>query len=185
MRSSRAGFTLLEMMVVIIIITLLTGAAVAGLSLFLRDEGPRQAGAIVSQTFAQAKQLSAETRVLHFIKFENHPGGYGRMTVHKDINGNQFLDASDEHLATRDVVLPKGVTFDPKKMPSQGFVGIAPSGYTTGYVDIPSSTYEKKMRDLVVDGDIVLRTKGDTVALCIDVDPAAGKVRKFRLIATK
>ncbi|MBI4565107.1 MAG: prepilin-type N-terminal cleavage/methylation domain-containing protein [Planctomycetes bacterium] len=179
LRYGREGFTLVEMMVVIIIITLMAGITVMMMNVFLRGQGVRQAGNLVSQTITQCKQRAADSRLTHFVTFENHPDGYGVMRIFKDINGNKMLDDKvDVESEHKEVVLPRNVAF--KVMPK--WIGIEPSGYTIGYSDVPSSTYEAEMRKNHEAGDIILFSKGQTYAYCGDLDPAAGKIRKFTFL---
>jgi prepilin-type N-terminal cleavage/methylation domain-containing protein len=179
-RRRPGGFTLLELLVVIIIIVILTGMTLALLGVFLRDQGIRQGGNMVQNTMNLCRQYSAEKRVMHFIVFSNNEAeGCGIMKIYKDINNTKSHDNGDLEIEGGLVQLPRNVVF--KKVPA--WIGITPTGYCTGYTDLSSSLYEKRMRDSIEEGDIILTLRaGRYRAWCMDIDPAAGKIRRGALL---
>jgi prepilin-type N-terminal cleavage/methylation domain-containing protein len=179
----RAGFTLIELLVVIIIIVILTGMTLAMMSVFMRDQGIRQGGNMVANTISLCRQLAAEKRVMHFVVFTNSESeGCGVMRTFKDINNTKSYDNGDQEVEGGSVQLPKNVVFE--KVPA--WIGMTPTGYATGYTDLSSSLYEKRMRDFQKEGDIILVTKvGQFRAWCMDIDPAAGKIRRGVLLTNE
>jgi Tfp pilus assembly protein FimT len=180
-RQSRVeGFTLIELLVVIIIIIILTGMTIAMMSVFMRDQGIRQGGNMVANALSLCRQYAAEKRVMHFVVFKNSESeGCGVMRTYKDINNTKTYDNGDQEVEGGTVQLPKNVVF--KKVPD--WIGVTPTGYATGYTDLSSSMYEKRMRDFQEEGDIVLVMKvGQYRAWCMDIDPAAGKIRRGVLL---
>ena len=179
-RNARHGFTLIELLVVIIIITIMAGMTLAMMSVFMRDQGIRAAGNLVANTLSLGRQYSAEKRVMHFVVFSNNDTeGCGVMKTYKDINNSKSYDGSDLEIEGGTVMLPRNVIF--KKYPP--WVGFTPTGFCTGYTDMSSSLYEKRMKDFQEEGDIVLAAKvGKYRAWCMDIDPAAGKIRRGVLL---
>jgi len=176
----RPGFTLIELLVVIIIIVIMTGITLAMMNVFMRDQGIRAGGNMVMNAVSLARQYAAEKRVMHFVVFSNNDAeGVGVMKTYKDINNSKSYDNADLEIEGGTTVLPKNVIF--KKFPA--WIGITPTGFCTGYTDMASSMYEKRMKEFVEEGDIVLTLKaGKYRAWCIDIDPAAGKVRRGQLL---
>jgi prepilin-type N-terminal cleavage/methylation domain-containing protein len=174
------GFTLIELLVVIIIIVIMTGMTLAMMGVFMRDQAIRQAGNMVQNTLSLCRQYAAEKRVMHFVTFTNNEKeACGVMKTYKDINNSKSHDNADLEIEGGTIVLPKNVIF--KKMPA--WVGITPTGYCTGYTDMSSSLFEKRMRDFQEEGDIILTVKaGRYRAWCMDIDPAAGKIRRGVLL---
>lgn len=174
------GFTLIELLVVIIIIIIMTSMTMMMMNVFLRDQGIRQAGNMVQQALSLCRQRAAETRVMHFVVFENsESAGCGIMRTYKDINNTKTYDNGDQEVMGSLIQLPRGVIF--KTVPK--WIAITPTGYCTGYSDISSSLFEKRMRDFQEAGDIILTNTGGRYRVwCIDVDPAAGKVRRGVLL---
>jgi prepilin-type N-terminal cleavage/methylation domain-containing protein len=174
------GFTLIELLVVIIIIVIMTGMTLAMMNVFMRDQGIRQAGNMVQNTLSLCRQYAAEKRVMHFVVFSNNDAeGCGVMRTYKDLNNSKTHDNADLEIEGGMVQLPKNVIF--KKAPA--WIGITPTGFCTGYTDMSSALYEKRMRDFQEEGDIILTTRvGKYRAWCIDIDPAAGKVRRGVLL---
>ncbi len=177
-RRRAAGFTLIEMIVVVIIITMLAGASVAMMGVFLRGQGIRSGATMVATAISQAKQHAAEKRILHFVKFENSKDGDGRIRIFEDTNNSKLPDAQDREVEARALELPKGVFF--KKAPD--YIGINPSGYSTGFLDTASSTFEAALRENRESGDVILATKGQPYIICMDIDPSAGKIRKWHFL---
>lgn len=183
--NARAGFTLFELLVVICIIIIMASLTMVLMNIFFRGQGVRQGGVIVQQTFAQCKQLAADKRRMHFIKFDKTKG---TMTIYEDGGTpNRIWDSSDIEIAGRPYDLPKGIVF--KEAPD--WIGIEPSGYCRygGKMDIPASAFEGALapEDASPMGDIVLNmSRGDgedgPYYMCLDVEPAAGKIRKMHFI---
>lgn len=178
-RSGR-GFTLLELLVVIIIIVILSGMTLALMGVFLRDQGIRQGGNMVQNTLNMCRQYAAEKRVMHFVVFKNNENeSCGIMKIYRDINNSKTHDNADLEIEGGFVQMPHNVMF--KKVPA--WIGITPTGYCTGYTDMSSSLFEKRMRDEREEGDIILTLKtGRYRAWCMDIDPAAGKIRRGVLL---
>jgi prepilin-type N-terminal cleavage/methylation domain-containing protein len=187
MKRREAGFTLLEMLVVIIIVVILASVSVALLNVFFRGQGVRQGAMIVANAVSQAKQKAAETHKYHFLVF-SPVGKEGWMEVHADKNedgiyqGDDKFDTvdADPALEGGKIDLPKFVVFD--TCPS--WVAFSPSGYchfSPGFKEIQASSFDKVMNgsNPTPIGDIILRVSGRGFVMCIDLDKAAGKVRRF------
>ena len=191
-----AGFTLLEMMVVIIIIVILASVSVALMNVFFRGQGVRQGAMIVTQAVASAKQKSAEKHRYHFLVFSQVGGGTGPekqgwMEVHEDKNEDGIYQGDDKPdtvdadpaLEGYKVDLPKFVVFDA----APSWVAFSPSGYchfNPGFKEIQASSFDKVMNgsNPTPVGDMILRVTGRGFVMCIDLDRASGKVRRFFFI---
>jgi prepilin-type N-terminal cleavage/methylation domain-containing protein len=184
------GFTLLEMMVVIIIVVILASVSVALLNVFFRGQGVRQGAMIVTNAVAQAKQKAAEKHRYFFLVF-SPIGKDGWMEVHEDKNedgiyqGDDKADTVDADPAVEGgkVDLPKFVVFDQ----SPSWIAFSPSGYchfNPGFKEIQASSFDKVMNgsNPTPLGDVILRIQGRGFVMCIDLDKAAGKVRRFFFI---
>jgi prepilin-type N-terminal cleavage/methylation domain-containing protein len=181
----RKGFTLLEMLIVIIIIVILAGAAVALMNVFFRGQGLRQGAMIVSQAIAEARQLAAETHMVHFVVFSKKTDD-GWLEIHQDTNKNGIYDG-DQNPSTPDadkivgekIDMPKWVVFDY----APTWIGVAPSGFMMfngGFATVQASTFDSVMNGSSPTpiGDVILRIQGRPYAMCINLDRASGKVRR-------
>ena len=88
---STSGFTLFEMLIVIMIIVLVAGASVAMLNVFFRGQGVRQGAMLLTQAFTRCKQLATTERKVHFLAFTNGPDS-GRVSTYVDGNANHQFD---------------------------------------------------------------------------------------------
>ena len=176
----RGGFTLIELLVVIIIVVIMAAMTMAMMFVFMKDQGIRQGGNMVQNTLMLCRGYAAEKLVMHFVVFENNESeGCGVMRTFKDNNNTKAYDSNDVEIKGGTVLLPRGIIF--KKAPK--WIGISPTGFCSGYTDLSSSMYEKRMREFQEEGDIVLTVQaGRYRAWCIDIDPAAGKVRRGVLL---
>lgn len=187
MRTRSRGFTLIELLIVIIIIVLLTTLSVALLSVFFRGQGARQGAMIVTQVLAQCKQEAAKTHRYHFVVFSRAKED-GWMEIHKDLNmdgiyqgdQNPKTDDPDPLVLDSYTELPKGVTFDR----SPDWLAISPSGYCSfspGFQPMQPSSFDKIMNGSSPSavGDIILRVNNKPYAMCLSIDRASGKVRRY------
>ncbi|MFN3486916.1 MAG: prepilin-type N-terminal cleavage/methylation domain-containing protein [Planctomycetota bacterium] len=185
----RGGFTLFELLVVIIIITILAGSSIMLLNVFFRGQGVRQGAAIVSQVIAQAKQQAARTHQAVFLVF-SPPGQDAWLEIHTDANedgvyqGDQKVETKDPDPADGPRVdLPKFVTFEYAPV----WIGFAPSGYMTfssGFSEIQASMFDAIMAGSSprAVGDVVLRQQNQKVYMCIDLDRASGRARRAQFL---
>ncbi len=194
--AGRAGFTLLEMLVVIIIVVIMASVSVALLNVFFRGQGVRRGAMLVTNAVAQAKQKAAEKHRYFFLVFSPTGGGTGPekegwMEIHEDKNEDGIYQGDDKP-GTVDadpaveggkVDLPKHVVFDT----SPSWIAFSPSGYchfNPGFKEIQASSFDKVMNgsNPTPVGDVILRISGRGFVMCIDLDKAAGKVRRFFFI---
>ncbi len=180
------GFTLLEMMIVIAIIGIILGAAVALLGVMFKGESVRQGAAIVSQGIAEAKQWAAKEHEYFFLVFSK-TGEEGWIEVHRDANkdglyqGDQDFKTPDADPVVEGIRadLPKFVSFEI----APNWVGIAPSGYLSfapGFNEVQASTFDAVHNGDAPKpiGDIVLKVANRGFRACMDLDKATGKVRR-------
>ena len=187
----RAGFTLIEMLVVIVIIVLLAAGVVAAWNTMFRSQGVRKGAPLLIQAIAKGKQLSANQRVVHFLVMGNDADG-GWIQIHIDANGDGKFQGDNDH-STPDpdpavemdlIQLPKFCEFEKKP----DWMGFNPSGYIvfpSGFPEVQAGTFDGMMASgaPTAIGDIILRAKGEQMKLCIDLDRAAGKVRRHEFLA--
>jgi len=184
----RRGFTLIEMLVVIIIIVILAGVTIALLGTFFRGQGVRQGAQIVSQVIAEAKQAAAKTHRVHFVVFSKAKTE-AWMEIHVDnIQNPDGLYQGDQNSTTNDadpaldggrIDLPKHVQFDY----APDWMAISPSGYcyfNGGFKEIQASTFDAVMNGASPSavGDIILKIDFQPYLMCLDLDRASGKIRR-------
>ncbi len=186
----RGGFTLVEMLVVIIIITIIAGASVMLVNSILRGQGVKQGAVLVQQAVAQAKQMTAATRRVHFLVFSplNRDGW---LEIHEDTNGDGLYqgDQDPQSQDTDKMVdgvradLPQWVVFET----APAWAGFQPSGYMTLYnssgglfAEVQASQFDMIMNGPNPNaiGDVVLGITGRPYKMCQDLDRASGKVRR-------
>jgi prepilin-type N-terminal cleavage/methylation domain-containing protein len=197
----RGGFTLVEMLVVVVIITILAGGSVMLMNNLFRGQGVRQGGLVVIQAVAQARQMAAATRKIHFLVF-SAANQDGWLEIHEDTNGDGIYQGdqdpktpdSDKMVMGHRADLPQFVVFDL----SPAWVGFQPSGYLTMYnssgglhPDVPASAFDMILGadpvngDPAPIGDVVLGMQNQTRSykMCMDLDRASGKVRRHFFLA--
>ena len=191
----RGGFTLVEILVVVIIITVLAGGSIMLVNNLFRGQGVRQGGLLVIQAVAQAKQMTAATRRMHFLVF-SPASQEGWMEIHEDTNGDSLYQGDqdpksqdpDKMVAGLRVDLPQFVVFDL----APAWVGFQPSGYMTLFnssggihPEIQASAFDMIMNgsDPSPIGDVVLGMQSRTYKMCMDLDRASGKVRRHFFLA--
>lgn len=136
----QAGFTLLELIVVVSIILFLTATSIAALSMFGRGSAAKHGARIVDSQLRRARQLAANARVYHFILFDQVNG---RMSIYKDTPtagpaAARFFDLATDTVVGVPVDLPKGVEFKPVAagiggIPPLLVVAVRPDGSMTSY----------------------------------------------------
>ncbi len=180
---SKRGFTLIELLVVIIIIIIIASTVVALMNVFFRGQGIRQASIVITQAFAQGKQLSCDQRVVHFIVFTNAPDG-GRMQIYRDGNGNKTWDgaAMDPEISERTIELPRFVMF----IKNPQWVAFEPSGYVifnTGFVELTPGAFEAAQSSNPPDGDLIIQMNNRPYKMTMDIERVTGKIRKSAFYA--
>jgi prepilin-type N-terminal cleavage/methylation domain-containing protein len=186
---AKAGFTLIEMLIVIIIIVILAGVSVALLNVFFRGQGVRQGSAIVSQVMAEAKQAAAKTHRVHFVIFSKTKTE-AWLEIHTDniqtpdgiYQGDQNSDSNDADPALPGgrIDLPKHVQFEY----APTWIAFTPSGYCYfggGFKEIQASTFDSIMNGATPNpvGDVILKTSNQPYYMCMDMDRASGKIRRY------
>ncbi len=192
----RGGFTLVEMLVVIIIITILTGTTVMLANNIMRGQAVRQAAMIVKQGVAQAKQMAAATRRVHFLVF-SPTGQEGWLEIHADSNGSGDYQGDQDPKTDSDqdrmvqghrIDLPQFVVFEV----APAWIAFQPSGYITMhdsggglFPEVQASSFDAIMNgsDPRVVGDVVIAMLNRPYKQCMDLDRAAGKVRRDFFLA--
>ncbi|MHC4605447.1 MAG: prepilin-type N-terminal cleavage/methylation domain-containing protein [Planctomycetota bacterium] len=195
------GFTLIELLVVIIIICLLAGMTVALMNLFLRDAGTRQGATQVIVAFAQARQMAADKRRVHFLVFVNEKGAgalleSGQIEIHEDIDGDRvytgdnFAGTADTDPLIKGMIsrLPKFVFFTGHPQ----WVGVHPTGYcafSPGFTEVNAGNFDAAdAAGVLPGGDIIIGLPNDPgnldpannrMSMCLDIDRAAGKIRRW------
>jgi prepilin-type N-terminal cleavage/methylation domain-containing protein len=182
----RAGFTLLELLIVITIIVLLATISVALLSALFRGQGVRQAAMLVTQVLAQAKQEAAKTHRYHFVVFSKE-GQEGWMEIHMDMDNNGMYNGDqDPRTNDPDPLVPESYTELPRMTAFERapvWIGISPSGYCSfspGFQPMQPSAFDSIMnggRPTPV-GDIIIRVSNKPYVMCLSLDRASAKIRR-------
>lgn len=176
------GFTLFEMLIVIMIIVLVAGTSIATLNTFFRGQEVKQGAGLVSQAFTRCKQLASTERRVHFMVFDN-VGDAGRIQTFVDANSNHVYDPkTDKEIPGAPVDLPRFVKF----AESPKWIGIEPNGYcvfNAGFREVSSGDFEGEIAAGRPVGDIILQLEGRPYKMCMDVERASGKLRKSHFFA--
>lgn len=182
----RAGFTLLELLIVITIIVLLATISVALLSALFRGQGARQSAMLVTQVLAQAKQEAAKTHRYHFVVFSKE-GQEGWMEIHMDMDNNGMYNGDqDPRTNDPDPAIPESYTELPRLVTFErapAWIGISPSGYCSfspGFQPMQPSAFDTIMnggRPTPV-GDIIIRVNNKPYVMCLSMDRASAKIRR-------
>ena len=185
----KGGFTLIEMLIVIIIIVILAGVSVALLGMFFRGQGVRQGAAIVSQVIAEAKQAAAKTHRVHFVVFSKTKTE-AWLEIHTDniLNPDGIYQGDQDPMSTDAdpaldpgrIDLPKHVQFEY----SPTWIGFTPSGYcyfSSGFKEIQASTFDAVMNGGSPNpvGDMIIKIDQQPYFMCMDLDRASGKIRRY------
>jgi prepilin-type N-terminal cleavage/methylation domain-containing protein len=182
----RGGFTLLEMLVVIIIIAILAGTSVMLMNSFFRGQGVRKGAMIVTQAVAEAKQMAAKTHRTVFLVF-SPAKTEGWMEIHTDFNEDGIYQGDqkdtsvdpDPAIDRTKIELPKFVQFEKSPV----WIGFTPSGYVIfngGFVEMQASSFDAIMNgsNPTAVGDVVLMLQNRGFKMCLDLDRASGKIRR-------
>ena len=186
----RTGFTLIEMLIVIMIILILLTATVSLFNTWFRGQGVRRGAIILSQALTQAKMKAAELHKHHFLLFSpgNPAVDQHWLEIHRDMNLDGIYQGdhdprtdgdADEPIDGREIQLPRFVYFDLAPQ----WVGVSPSGYmwfSGGFNEVQASSFDAVMNGPNPNaiGDVIIRVKGRNYAMCVDFDRAIGKVRR-------
>jgi prepilin-type N-terminal cleavage/methylation domain-containing protein len=180
----RAGFTLIEMLVVVAIIVTLATLTVYLIGGFFKGTAVKEGGRIVSAAFARARQQASTTRKVHFLVFSISDG---IMRLHEDTNRNyatvRALEGPSVDKQVGEIVgLPGTVAFDSVFGATNGgpYAAFQPDGSVTFF--LPSGAEAPDQTGLGPTADIVLRvgpkdSPADKVYL--DILPATGLIRRM------
>ena len=176
MRKSR-GFTLVEMMVVVVIILVLVTGSISILNVFMRGQSIKQAGRIINSQFMQARQRSTSEKVVYFLEFD---GVRNTMKLYKDTNLNRSLDVGTDEMVGDEHPLPKTIAFETSvagsmmALPAPIYVRFYPDG--SCILPVGEKTFDP---DTALTADLVLMQPGQTHKLYLDISPPSGKLRKM------
>lgn len=175
MRKTR-GFSLVEMMVVVMIILVLVTGSISILSVFMRGQGIKQAGRLVGAQFMQARQRSTSEKIVYFLVLD---GTRHTMKLYKDTNLSRNLEIGTDEQVGEEHPLTKSVEFETGVA---GMMASAPPVYIRFYPDgslilpVPEITYAPDAP--LPTADLILMQPGQTHKVYLDISPAAGKIRK-------
>lgn len=176
MRKTR-GFSLVEMMVVVMIILVLVTGSISILSVFMRGQGIKQAGRLVNAQFMQARQRATSEKIVYFLVLD---GTRHTMKTYKDTNLSRNLEIGIDEQVGDEHPLTKSIEFETSVAGSM--MAAAPPCYIRFYPDgsciipVPEITYAPDGG--VPTADLILTQPGQTHKLYLDITPAAGKIRK-------
>jgi prepilin-type N-terminal cleavage/methylation domain-containing protein len=109
-RSSN-GFTLIELMIVVVIIMIMLGLSTALLAVFRRGQAVKRAANIVSLAFRQAQIRATATRQIHFLVFKTDPNSDNFVRLVRDLDADKEFDGTADH--PDDEAIEGGISFLP------------------------------------------------------------------------
>lgn len=186
--SRRCGFTLLEFLVVITLIVILAAAVMAGVSVIFKGQKLSQGARQITATLAHAREKAADRRTIHFVVFDN--GSDGRdgcsLTICEDTDGDRLYDNDGTDLPLKEGIirLPDFVRFKtaPKWMAvyPTGYTVFSPDGIGGGpFLDVHAGDFDGHTANCTEPpGDVVIRLADHEQIYCLDIDRAAGKIRR-------
>lgn len=176
MRHNR-GFSLVEMMVVVVIILVLVTGSISILSVFMRGQGIKQAGRLVNAQFMQARQRSTAEKIVYFLQLD---GSRHTMKLYKDTNLNRTLEIGTDEAVGEEHPLTKSIEFETSVAGSM--MASASPVYIRFYPDgsciLPVAEIPYAPDAGLPTADLVLMQPGQTHKVYIDINPASGKLRK-------
>jgi prepilin-type N-terminal cleavage/methylation domain-containing protein len=197
MRTRRdRGFTLIEVLVVIMIMLIVLGAVIGVFGLMFRGAGLRQGGLMVTTAVNGAKMEASRSRQSHYVQFLRTPSNEGQMQVWKDLNpATLILDQAVDQKVGHPIDLPKGTAFgllDGQNPASASrfpdWIKLAPTGYVrypAGYTYFQTVAFEQKFNvspPPAPDGDIIIHMIGRAYKLYMDIDEVQGSIRKSHFV---
>jgi prepilin-type N-terminal cleavage/methylation domain-containing protein len=187
----RAGFTLVELLVVVSIIVIMATMSVYLIGGFFKGSSVKEGGRIVSAAFARARQQASTTRKVHFLVFNMSDS---IMRLHEDTNRNfatvRTMEGPSLDKQSGEVMaLPLNVAFDKVFGASSGgpYAAFQPDGSVTFF--LPSGAEAPDQTGLgPTDADIVLRVgpqDSPAAKIFIDITPVTGLVRRMEFLNLK
>jgi len=182
-KSPAGGFTILELLIVMIIAILLMTMAVALFNVMMRGQGVRMAGQLLAQTMysAQGEALNKRSNVI--LELTNETDG-GKLRILIDKDGNKAPSTGDEEIEGGTAYLPKHVEF------FQGFpayIVFNPTGacsFPPGHTQVQRNQFDTNFNRANPNlmGDVIIWAPGKEHRFCLDIDAYAGKVRRMEYL---
>lgn len=172
------GFSLVEMMVVVMIILVLVTGSISILSVFMRGQGIKQAGRLVNAQFMQARQRATSEKIVYFLYLD---GTRHTMKLYRDTNLSRSLELATDEMVGDEHPLTKSIEF---LTGTPGSLMGLPAGatyirfYPDGSCILPVAETPYAPDGGVPTADLILHQPGQTHKVYLDINPASGKIRK-------
>ncbi|MEK7467398.1 MAG: prepilin-type N-terminal cleavage/methylation domain-containing protein [Planctomycetota bacterium] len=201
MRRNQAGFSMIEMLVVITIILVLVTGSISILGVFMRGQGLKQGGRIVGTQFMNARQKACSEKCVYFLQFDtakhvmrlfrdaDPDGPAGPKTYDRTLlttGADADVQDGDEHPLPNHVEFacsqPWASGIAAKSLTSSTPFDVAGSTFAIAFYPDGSCLLPVSEIGWDPDGlktaDLMLIQEGQSGRVFVDINPASGKVRK-------
>jgi len=183
-RKDRAGFTLVELLVVVSIVIITLSISVVFLQQFFKRNAVKYSAQIVQGIFRKTAQFAVTERRMYFIAFDKEKSFMSIYEDGKYEEGGEEFEADNEFDKSKDtqigetVALGKGVSFSDKAplfKSEEPYIGFRPNGSLVLPDGVSDLSLKKPEEE---NADIILEQKGKLGKMYLDFTITTGRIIK-------